>query len=290
MSFGFFVNVIGTLIQVHTENKEINEKEMRRINRYLSSLAVPSHTKAQIRSHFSHKQKIDQIYDQQQEQGILAKLTPNLKAGLLEKNYMNILSKCAILDKFCHEDNLRRITQFLKKIAFAPEHVIYSHTTTEKKLWFIEQGAVEEYFDRFGESKANKKIAVYDDSERVLGWTNYISTNKYSSLAKTNTFTIAYEIEDDDFTKVIRENPHDYHRLMEMRQKMIEKNRKFLNKCLSCDRYTHNVLSCPRIHFIPKDAVKIIRCERRLNDLLHTHKRGAHLSRERRRLSWKGHF
>ena len=39
---------------------------------------------------------------------------------------------------------------------------------------------------------------------------------------------------------------------------MIEKHKLFENKCVSCGRYTHNVIDCPRIHLIKNDAYKIV--------------------------------
>lgn len=39
---------------------------------------------------------------------------------------------------------------------------------------------------------------------------------------------------------------------------MIEKRKKYNSKCVSCDRYTHNVMNCPRIHFIKKEGSKIV--------------------------------
>jgi hypothetical protein len=49
---------------------------------------------------------------------------------------------------------------------------------------------------------------------------------------------------------------------MEMKQKFIEKKKEFLNKCVACDRFTHNVIACPRIHFIPNSANYIVMKER----------------------------
>jgi hypothetical protein len=35
-----------------------------------------------------------------------------------------------------------KVALLLKRVIFAPEHVIYSRDTEEQKLWFIESGAV----------------------------------------------------------------------------------------------------------------------------------------------------
>ena len=50
----------------------------------------------------------------------------------------------------------------------------------------------------------------------------------------------------------------EYNHYLEMRHRMVEKNNLFSNKCISCGRYTHNVMNCPRIHLVKKDGYKIM--------------------------------
>lgn len=39
----------------------------------------------------------------------------------------------------------------------------------------------------------------------------------------------------------------------------MENRKKYVQKCLSCDRYSHNAIDCPRIHFIRRDLMSITR-------------------------------
>ena len=43
-----------------------------------------------------------------------------------------------------------------------------------------------------------------------------------------------------------------------MKQKMIEKKIKHINKCIVCGRFTHNVAECPKIHLIRKKVMYIL--------------------------------
>lgn len=70
-------------------------------------------------------------------------------------------------------------------------------------------------------------------------------------------FTIVYELEEDGFMATLGEDQRQYYKFMHMRQEMTDKNRKFIHKCISCDRYSHNVINCPRIHFIRRDIKKL---------------------------------
>lgn len=110
----------------------------------------------------------------------------------------------------------------------------------------------------FKESTLRKKISTYDQKDSTVGWINFLTQSAYQTLAKAKNFAIAYELEEEGFMELIRTDTSEYHRLLEMRQLMTEKGRKLVPKCLSCDRYTHNVVHCPRIHFVRKDIRKLV--------------------------------
>lgn len=63
MIFGFFVNYIGSLINMVGESKKLYEKDMRKLNRYLLKQDLPDQLKSNIRSHFINKNKIEEVYD-----------------------------------------------------------------------------------------------------------------------------------------------------------------------------------------------------------------------------------
>jgi len=44
----------------------------------------------------------------------------------------------------------------------APEHILYSRHVSDKKLWFIERGTVEELSDKFANGTLRKVISLYD--------------------------------------------------------------------------------------------------------------------------------
>lgn len=47
-------------------------------------------------------------------------------------------------------------------------------------------------------------------------------------------------------------------KFMELKHCLIEKDRKYENSCLGCGQLSHNIINCPRLHFIPRSAKKII--------------------------------
>lgn len=71
---------------------------------------------------------------------------------------------------------------------------------------------------------------------------------------------------------------------------MILKNRKYTNKCLSCDRYTHNVINCPRIHFVRKNIKKLQSQFKNLTMFLNSQKKKKRWERTLTKFNWKNRF
>lgn len=74
---------------------------------------------------------------------------------------------------------------------------------------------------------------------------------------------------------------------MHLKDQMIHKNRKFIHKCISCDRYTHNAINCPRIHFIHKDIKILIQQRKDFQDYINNQNKKKKYNRANIRYSWK---
>lgn len=96
------------------------------------------------------------------------------------------------------------ITHKLKRVILAPEDILYSRSTKERKLWFIEKGTVEEYTDNFSDSKLSKVISFYNEKEPTIGWINFLTKAAFKTLAKAKNFTLAYELEEERFMHIIK--------------------------------------------------------------------------------------
>ena len=152
-----------------------------------------------------------------------------------------------------------KLSHNLKRVIFAPEHIIYSRETEEKKLWLIESGTVEEFTDNYLNCHLRKKIAHFEESGQAVGWINFLTQKKYNTTAKASKFTVSYELEESKFNFVMQENSKDWYKILGLKQTMIENRRQYIQKCLSCDRYTHNAIDCPRIHLIRKDPMLLMK-------------------------------
>lgn len=142
MIFGFFVNYIGSLINMVGESKKIYEKDMRKLNRYLLKQDLPDQLKSNIRSHFFNKNKIEEVYDPSSEETIMNKLTANLTNQVTETRNKKILLTSKFIRPFTDE-TVRKLSLVAKKMVFAPEQIIFSDKSKDMKLWILEDGVVE---------------------------------------------------------------------------------------------------------------------------------------------------
>ena len=72
----------------------------------------------------------------------------------------------------------------------------------------------------------------------------------------------------------------------ELKQTLIENKREYINKCLSCKRFTHNVMECPRIHLKPRGILKILLHERK-DEFLRERVEAKKCVRSNLRFNWK---
>lgn len=63
--FGYFMNYIGSLLNILGESKASYEKEIRQLNNYLKNLQVNNGLKDQARSHIFNKYKTLEHYDKE---------------------------------------------------------------------------------------------------------------------------------------------------------------------------------------------------------------------------------
>jgi hypothetical protein len=148
MIFGFFVNYIGSLINMVGESKKIYERDMRKLNRYLLKQDLPDQLKSNIRSHFFNKNKIEEVYDPSSEETIMNKLTANLTNQVTETRNKKILLTSKFIMPFTDE-TVRKLSLVAKKMVFAPEQIIFSEKSKDMKLWILEDGVVEEIPTQF---------------------------------------------------------------------------------------------------------------------------------------------
>ena len=62
--------------------------------------------------------------------------------------------------------------------------------------------------------KEDKPIAIYEkNQEKTIGWINFLTDKPYKTMARAKTFTLSYEIKQEDFYRIMRESEIDYNKM-----------------------------------------------------------------------------
>jgi hypothetical protein len=126
---------------MRAEPSERCGKELRTVNRYLNDVAISNELKHKIRTHYFHKHLIEQKHDVKDEETVIKTITPSLKISLMEETNTKIVRKCSVLEKFT-VGTFKKLSESIKRVTLAPEYILYSRKSTDRKLWFIENGTV----------------------------------------------------------------------------------------------------------------------------------------------------
>lgn len=97
-------------------------------------------------------------------------------------------------------------------------------------------------------------------------------------------------MEYNKFMATLHESPKEWHKLLGIKHLLIESKKKYLQKCLSCDRYSHNVMECPRIHYIHRNVVSMVKQEKNFEAYRASHRHKRKFNRESMRDNWKNSF
>ena len=91
-----------------------------------------------------------------------------------------------------------------------------------------------------------------------MGWKNVVTGFKNKTCAKAENFAIVFQIDQEDFMNLIKRDHKDFTKISQIKEKMLQKPFSFKKGCLVCQKLTHNVVKCPKIHFIPNSIQNLI--------------------------------
>ena len=171
-----------------------------------------------------------------------------MRESLLSQNNFNFLRNSKLNDVFS-EDFLKEIANNLEKTVIPSDEYLFEENSDQLNLWVVEDGVFEEIPTK---SLPLKPLSVYDKKKNTIGWINFIKDSLYSSSVVSKCFCVVYKLKKEIFKKTLKRFTKDFFKKCEWKEKLIEKGKKYDNTCLGCGKVSHNVINCPRLHFIPK--------------------------------------
>ena len=132
----------------------------------------------------------------------------------------------------------------------------------------------------------SKPLSIYNEENSTIGWINFITDQFYRSLAYSEGISVVYKLERKFFLEAVKKFKNDFLDLCELKEKLIEKKKIFENKCLGCEKLSHNVMNCPRLHFVPKKIGFILNVEKERRKFNGENKRTYRNKRRKRAKKW----
>ena len=131
-------------------------------------------------------------------------------------------------------------------------------------------------------------MSIYNKKENnTIGWINFFKGDSYNSWGIAKTFSIVYKLEKDIFYEKLKEYKREFLKFHEIKEYLIEKGKKFENKCLGCGKLSHNVINCSRIHFVPKKITFILEKDKKKAEINGENERKLNNKRRMKKKDWK---
>lgn len=158
------------------------------------------------------------------------------------------------------EDTLRNIISIMKEVRFTPGDIIFTKYELSNSLYILRRGEVELFMERshsFNEPTVLKKLKPGE----IFGELSFFTNNERMTSARSTDFTNVFMIKQEDFLNILQKNPKDFQRYCEIRDniQIYEDYEEFYIKCPSCKSSSHELKSCPLLHYIPKSDIMILR-------------------------------
>ncbi|EAR84038.2 cation channel family protein (macronuclear) [Tetrahymena thermophila SB210] len=263
--FAYYFNAIGIVVQERNKISKQLSIEMTKTLRFLQSKQIEPEIQYEVRRYLQYKYSAQKnMISLEEEREILEKLNPEIQQKVLFSANIKIIECCQFLkDNFSY--------QFISKLAVKVksqhylndqyiyhEGLSYYDESTEKKLYFIENGKVQ----LLNENQITGKVHLANTLQRgdVFGQFEFFSNQDYSMSAKTMEPVKLLVIEFNEFYQLIKDFPTDYEQFCMIRDKFQFQSRQNLQiKCESCGSLYHDILQCQKIHFVPNKELVILK-------------------------------
>jgi hypothetical protein len=122
----------------------------------------------------------------------------------------------------------------------------------------VENGSISEIPSK---NFSSKPLTVFNKNNNSMGWINFLTGQSYSSWGWADSFTITYKLNRQVFLSKLRGFRSEFFKFHELKEYFIGKARQFEQSCLACSKMSHNVITCPKLHYIPKTLDYIIKAK-----------------------------
>lgn len=254
--FAYNINSIGIILSDISKESDEYEKDLNTINHFMKKKYISFELQMRIRKYLEYIRK-KEIFEYNEATMItLDKLSDTLKEELLLEANGSILKEIKMLSCNFSEESLRKMVMIMKEKRYSPGEVIFEKGDfQDNHLYIIKNGEVELLFG----NSANLKAIHLCRKGDTIGEFSFFSGKEQSFAARSLDFTSTFSINKDDFLSILKNNPKDYERFNEIKDRLLfnDDTTPFYSKCFSCFNSEHIIEKCPLLHYCPKNQIII---------------------------------
>ena len=255
--FAMNLSSIGQILRNLTKKSSECSKELNIINQFMSEKNVNFDLRIKIRKYLQYIWNEENLEGIEQQTQIINKLSDSLKEELLLEANGPIIRDIKLFNLNFSEESLRQMIKIMKEMKFTPGDLIFrQEDQDDKSIYIIKKGYVEIFYESSDIRSPNIIVKKLGPGE-IFGELAFFSNKERATCARSCDFTSIFAINKEDFLAIIEKNKKDLERFCQIRDNInvYEDYDDLYVKCYSCQENSHQVNTCPLLHYTPKKEI-----------------------------------
>ncbi|KAL4435264.1 hypothetical protein ABPG74_017356 [Tetrahymena malaccensis] len=253
ISFGYFITVVGLLLQEFAASLEEFYQKRQKIMNYMIQRSISKKNQIKMMHYLEYLLRKSQKNDEGSVK-LLEDVPLSLKNSLFQDFFGKILTSNKYIPNHLSHSFINHLSQSMEEVIIQPGKQFVQEGEIQQKVYFLIKGQIEIFItSRKQECVLQKYTTKGVDICLKSAFTN--QPISYSVKSSSEQLTLAY-FEMEKFLELIKQYPEDYESFCQWRDELILKEHQLTFKCKSCKNIDHELDECPLINLrLPKQKI-----------------------------------
>ncbi|EAR83665.2 cyclic nucleotide-binding domain protein (macronuclear) [Tetrahymena thermophila SB210] len=253
ISFGYFITVVGLLLQEYAASLEEFYQKRQKIMNYMIQRSISKKNQIKMMHYLEYLLRKSQKNDEGSVK-LLEDAPLSLRRSLFQDFFGKILTSNKYIPNHLSHSFINELSQSMEEVIIQPGKQFVQEGEMQSKVYFLIKGQV----DIFITSRKQECVLQKYTTKGVDICLKSAFTNQpisYSVKSSSEQLTLAY-FEMEKFLELIKQYPEDYESFCQWRDELILKEHQLTFKCKSCKNIDHELDECPLINLrLPKQKI-----------------------------------
>ncbi|KAL4474218.1 hypothetical protein ABPG72_001757 [Tetrahymena utriculariae] len=253
ISFGYFITVVGLLLQEFAASLEEFYQKRQKIMNYMIQRSISKKNQIKMMHYLEYLLRKSQKNDEGSVK-LLDDVPISLKNSLFQDFFGKILTSNKYIPNHLSHSFINQLSQSMEEVIIQPGKQFIQEGEIQSKVYFLIKGQIEIFItSRKQECVLQKYTTKGIDICLKSAFTN--QPISYSVKSSSEQLILAY-FEMEKFLEIIKQYPEDYESFCQWRDELILKEHQLTFKCKSCKNIDHELDECPLINLkLPKQKI-----------------------------------